>query len=124
MTAVRLRCAFAGALLILALGACSSSPSASNGTGVASSTPASAGTRITIKDFQFRPADLTVHPGRSITVVNEDSTPHTVTADDKSFDTKAIGGGASATFTAPAKAGSYPYICSIHQYMHATLTVS
>ncbi|WP_369184930.1 cupredoxin domain-containing protein [Streptomyces sp. Y1] len=121
MTAVRLRRALAGALLVLTLGACSSSPSASPSS---PSGGGSAGTRITIKNFQFQPADLTVHAGQSITVVNEDSTPHTVTADDKSFDTKDISGGATVTFTAPTTTGPHPYICSIHQYMHATLTVS
>ncbi|MFJ7244409.1 cupredoxin domain-containing protein [Kitasatospora sp. NPDC098652] len=122
VTSVRLRCAVAGALLTLTLGACSSSHSASPGG--AGGSAASSGTRITIKNFQFQPADLTVPPGQSVTVVNEDSTAHTVTADDKSFDTKTINGGASATFTAPSTPGSHPYICSIHQYMHATLTVS
>ncbi|MBD0673547.1 cupredoxin domain-containing protein [Streptomyces sp. CBMA156] len=123
MTAVRLRAALSAALLALALGACSSSPAGSHAP-AGSSGPAPSGARITIKDFRFQPATLTVPPGQSITVVNEDSTAHTVTADDRSFDTKAVSGGASAAFTAPAKAGSYPYICAIHQYMHATLTVS
>ncbi|MER8104871.1 cupredoxin domain-containing protein [Kitasatospora sp. NPDC094016] len=123
MTAVRLRAALGAALLTLALGACSSGPAGSR-TSAAPSGPAPSEARITIKDFQFQPAHLTVHPGQSITVVNEDSTAHTVTASDKSFDTKTVNGGASATFTAPEKAGGYPYICTIHQYMHATLTVS
>ncbi|MFJ7281019.1 cupredoxin domain-containing protein [Kitasatospora sp. NPDC098663] len=123
MTAVRLRCALAGALLTLTLGACASSHSASPQT-AGGSTATSSGTRITIKNFQFQPTDLTVHPGQTVTVLNEDSTAHTVTANDKSFDTKAIDGGATATFTAPSTPGRHPYICSIHQYMNATLTVS
>ncbi|MFJ9690922.1 cupredoxin domain-containing protein [Kitasatospora sp. NPDC101183] len=123
MTPVRLRAALSAALLALTLGACSSSPSGSPAS-TGSSGPTPSGARITIKDFRFQPAELTVHPGQSITVVNEDSTAHTVTADDKSFDTKAVGGGGTASFTAPGKAGTYPYICTIHQYMHAALTVS
>jgi len=35
-----------------------------------------------------------------------------------------IPAGGSKTFTAPMKAGKYPYICSIHQYMTGMLTVS
>ncbi|MEV6979027.1 cupredoxin domain-containing protein [Kitasatospora sp. NPDC093806] len=120
MTAVRLHRALAGSLLALALGACSSGPSAPAGT---PSGGASADARITIDGFRFRPTDLTVRPGQSITVLNDDSAPHTVTAEDASFDTKAIGPGASATFTVPSRKGSYPYLCSIHQYMRATLTV-
>jgi plastocyanin len=38
------------------------------------------------------------------------------------FDVK-IDPGQSATFTAPAKAGSFPYHCSYHGNMHGTLTV-
>jgi plastocyanin len=81
---------------------------------------------IVIKNFAFVPADLTVSPGATITVHNEDPATHTVTAvspHDKVFDTGDIAGGATKTFTAPSSAGSYPYICEIHQFMHGTLTV-
>ena len=40
------------------------------------------------------------------------------------FNTRDVGPGGAATFTAPATAGTYPYICMIHQFMHATLVVS
>jgi plastocyanin len=57
-------------------------------------------------------------------VDNHDSTAHTLTATaGKAFDTGTIGAGKSGTFTAPAAAGSYPYICTIHQFMHGTLIV-
>lgn len=89
----------------------------------AATAPAGA-TRITIKNFMFGPAALTVHPGAKVTVVNQDSTAHTVTATgDKEFDTGTIAPGRTATFTAPAKPGTYGYICSIHQFMTGTLTV-
>ncbi|MBT2526830.1 cupredoxin domain-containing protein [Streptomyces sp. ISL-99] len=80
--------------------------------------------RITIKNFTFKPADLTVGPGTKVTVINEDSTPHTVTASDsKAFDTGNIAAGKTVTFTAPTSAGTYAYICTIHQYMKGSLTV-
>ncbi|WP_232248533.1 cupredoxin domain-containing protein [Streptacidiphilus rugosus] len=80
--------------------------------------------QITISNFAFQPGDLTVAPGATVTVVNHDSTAHTVTASGGGgFDTGHINGGASGTFTAPTKPGSYPYICTIHQFMHGTLTV-
>jgi plastocyanin len=79
---------------------------------------------IVIKSFDFAPKDLTVKPGATVTVKNEDSATHTVTATGtKAFDTGDITSGKTKTFTAPAKAGSYTYICSIHQYMQGTLTV-
>ncbi|MFF3124549.1 cupredoxin domain-containing protein [Streptomyces sp. NPDC057908] len=79
---------------------------------------------ITIKDFAFKPARLTVAPGTLITVVNEDAAPHTVTATGgKAFDTGDVAAGQTVTFTAPAEAGTYAYICTIHPYMKGSLTV-
>jgi plastocyanin len=78
---------------------------------------------IVMKDFTFVPASLTVAPGTKITVIDEDQAPHTVTANDKSFDTGVIHGGQRGEITAPTKPGSYPYLCTIHQYMTGTLIV-
>ncbi|WP_240134750.1 cupredoxin domain-containing protein [Streptomyces sp. MUM 178J] len=81
--------------------------------------------RITIRDFAFTPPTLTVSPGATVTVVNQDSASHTVTATDgESFDTGEIAGGRSATFTAPDTPGTYPFFCSIHPRMTGTLTVA
>jgi plastocyanin len=78
---------------------------------------------IVMKNFTFVPASLTVAPATKVTVINEDQAPHTVTASDKSFDTGTIAGGQRGEFTAPTKPGTYPYICTIHQYMTGTLIV-
>jgi plastocyanin len=86
-------------------------------------TTATAPNTIVIKNFAFDPATLTVSPGATVTVKNEDTATHTVTANDKSFDTGNVASGATRTFTAPGKPGSYQYICSIHTYMQGTLTV-
>jgi plastocyanin len=56
-------------------------------------------------------------------VNNTDNSSHTLTADNNAFDTGVIAAGGTATFTAPTTPGDYPYICSIHTYMHGTLTV-
>ena len=99
---------------------CSSSHS-----GTPASTAPVAPNTIIIQNFAFHPATLTVQPGATVTVTNEDSTTHTVTATGaKAFDTGNVGPGKTVTFTAPATAGAYPYICEIHQYMQGTLTVS
>ncbi|MFI9771658.1 cupredoxin domain-containing protein [Streptomyces sp. NPDC052415] len=80
--------------------------------------------RIVIKNFRFEPADLTVAPGAKVSVVNEDSAPHTVTAQAaNAFDTSTIEGGQTTTFTAPSTAGTYRYLCGIHPSMTGTLTV-
>jgi plastocyanin len=80
---------------------------------------------IVIQNFAFHPASLSVPPGTTVTVINRDSTTHTVTstANPKAFDTGDVAPGASVTFHAPAHAGAYAYICQIHQYMQGLLTV-
>ena len=124
--------AAAGAVCLAALTGCSdggggggnsSSPPATPSP--ASSPPAAGGgMKVGIKDFMFQPGDPTVAPGTKITVTNNDSTAHTMTATKgKVFDTGDIAAGASATFTAPSKAGDYPYDCTIHPFMTGTLTV-
>ncbi|MGX1852447.1 cupredoxin domain-containing protein [Streptomyces sp. NPDC055299] len=122
------------ALCVVALGGCTNSgggtaPSRSHTpagptvtAGASTGIPAAA--RLTVKDFTFRPAALSVRPGGTVTVVNQDSTAHTVTAiGAKAFDTGSIRPGRTVTFTAPAKTGSYHFRCTIHPYMKGTLTV-
>ncbi len=127
-------------LLVLPLAACSSGGGGASAVGssaaaavssamssaAASSGSATAvsGSQIVIDDFKFSPASLTVSPGQKVTVMNKDSTTHTLTATSgKAFDTGDIASGASGSFTAPSTPGSYPYICTIHQFMHGTLVV-
>lgn len=116
--------------LLPALAGCSDSNSGGSGATPSASAPASSpaagggADRIDIKDFAFGPAALTVKPGAVVTVTNSDSTTHTVTATGaKAFDTGDISPGKTVTFTAPSKAGSYPYTCTIHPFMKANLTV-
>ena len=75
-----------------------------------------AGKTISIKDFQYNPADLAVKVGEKVTVTNADSTPHTITAKDGSFNVDVPANG-SATLTVPA-AGSHPYYCTYHANDH------
>ena len=72
------------------------------GSGVGAGTDAT----VTIDDFAFGPAELSVAAGTTVTFVNNDTAPHTATADDESWDTGEIAAGASATVTfddAPAR---------------------
>lgn len=128
----------ASALALAACGSSASSSSAAGGsrasTGIASTGSASAAggsssatatsTRVVIQNFTFHPSTLTVKPGATITVVNKDSTVHTFTARDGSFNTGDISPGSTATVHAPTKPGTYPFYCLIHQFMTGTLTVS
>lgn len=113
-------------LVIVACGGSSTtsggSPTTGSGGAGSAGAPAAANT-IMIKDFKFAPGELTVSPGAKIMVMNQDAAVHTVTADDKAFDTGNIAGGQSGEFTAPSMPGSYPFVCTPHQYMTGTLVV-
>ncbi len=63
---------------------------------------------VSIGDNFFAPADAAVEPGDTITWTNEGAVPHTVTADDGSFDSGRLrrGKSFSRTFDKP---GKYPY---------------
>ena len=79
---------------------------------------------ITITDFKFTPAAITVASGAKVTLTNHGGQAHTVTADDgHSFDSGDVAAGASASIVAPP-AGTYPYHCTIHPFMKGSLTVS
>ena len=91
------------------------------------------GATVTIQDYTFSPQTLTVKAGTTVTWVNKDSAPHTVTATDSLatdaattglFDTQ-LGQGQTFTFTFD-KAGTYFYECTIHKAMatmHARIVV-
>jgi plastocyanin len=86
---------------------------------VASDAPAGAqagGKTISIKDFQYSPAELQVKVGESVTITNSDTAPHTVTAKDGTFNADVPANG-SATITV-SKAGSFPYDCTYHPGQH------
>ncbi|MEN3306390.1 MAG: hypothetical protein V7603_2592, partial [Micromonosporaceae bacterium] len=77
---------------------------------------------IVITNFAYT-GDLTVSPGATVTVRNDDTAPHTLTAADGSFTTPVIQPGTSATFVAPSVEGSYGITCQIHAFMSGTLVV-
>ncbi|MHB1486331.1 MAG: cupredoxin domain-containing protein [Acidimicrobiales bacterium] len=117
-------CALALVSLSVVATACGNAIKATGSTATtASGGGGASGNTITIKNFKFSPTPLTVQVGTTITVHNEDNTTHTVTATDGSFNTGNIAGGGTATFTV-TRAGTFPYICNIHQFMHGTLTVT
>jgi plastocyanin len=114
------------AALALALASCSAGGSSTATSAVGSgSAPNSVSARsVTIHNFMFSPATLTVPPGATVKVTNMDQVTHTLTATKGGFNTGDISPGQSKTFTAPTTPGRYTYICSIHQYMSGTIVVS
>ena len=102
---------------VAAVGTTSGTPGASPVASLA------AATAVTIKDFAFNPSTLEVKAGTTVTWTNQDTTTHTVTGDHGEFDSGNLAQGKSFihAFDQP---GTYPYHCSIHPSMMATITVT
>jgi len=81
-----------------------------------------AGTAATSGNFS--PAKIVVIIGQNntVTFTNDDSAPHTVTADDGSFDSGNLNPGASWTYTFTTP-GTFTYHCNYHSFMHGTVVV-
>jgi plastocyanin len=80
----------------------------------------------------YDPEELTASAGAEVSVVNQDTLPHTVTSgtgpqDPNSaqlFDTSLINGGESATLSlAQVTPGQYDYYCIVHPYMTGKIVV-
>jgi plastocyanin len=84
-----------------------------------------AGNAVAIRNFAFSPASLTVKVGTKVTWTNQDSDAHTVTSDGsaRSLNSRALNTGETFSFTF-TKAGTYKYLCTIHPFMTATVTVT
>ena len=99
-------------------------------TGTAAATSASTSTpgagaksaSVTIKDFEFTPATVTIAVGGTVTWTNNGPSTHTATADDGSFDSGNLSQGKTFSHTFQA-AGTFTYHCSIHPFMTATVIV-
>lgn len=76
---------------------------------------------VTIVGMAFKPAQLTVKSGDTITWVNQDVVPHTATAQGV-FDSKLIAPGARWSWQASGQ-GAHDYHCTFHPDMKATVVV-
>jgi plastocyanin len=78
-------------------------------------------TSVTIDNFTFQPAQLTVKVGTTVTWKNHDDIPHAIVSAGK-FRSKTLDTDDSYSFTFTA-AGDYKYFCSLHPHMTGTITV-
>jgi plastocyanin len=85
-------------------------------------TTGSNGNSVTIMNFAFSPATLTVKTGTKVTWTNNDTVTHTVTDDQGAFNSGSLDPGSSFSFKF-TKAGTYSYHCNIHHSMTATIVV-
>jgi amicyanin len=77
---------------------------------------------ISIDNFTFAPAELTVPVGTVVTWTNRDDIPHTIVENNKTFRTKALDTDDSYSFTFTT-AGTFNYICGIHPFMMGKVIV-
>jgi plastocyanin len=103
----------------------SNMPDMSTSTPAPNSTQATATDKVTIRNFAFSPANITVKKGTTVTWTNQDSTAHTVTETDGQNGPKSdlLNMGQSYTFTFNT-AGTFKYECSVHPQMTGTVTVT
>ncbi|ABS66226.1 blue (type 1) copper domain protein [Xanthobacter versatilis] len=102
---------FAAALLALALG-------------LAARPAAAAGEEVTVSidNFTFTPAEVTVAPGTTVTWVNNDDIPHTVVDKKQAFRSKVLDTEGKYSFTFNT-AGDFTYFCSLHPHMTGKVVV-
>ena len=98
--------------------------SASALSSIAGNTPLHADTppQVVIKNFMFQPMTLTMKAGTSLTWVNRDEEPHTVTSENGLFRSGAMDTNDTFTFKFD-KPGTYRFLCSIHPQMVGTIVV-
>lgn len=114
-------------LTVAALAACgapAASPAATTpaATSPAATSPAAGAGAVTIIDFAFQPATLTVKVGDTVTWTNQGDSSHTVKWSDGTPESDQLAKAATYTRTFDV-AGSFAYVCGIHGEMTGTITV-
>ena len=77
---------------------------------------------VQIDNFSFTPQTLTIRTGTTVTWVNKDDVPHTVTSNDKKFKSRALDTDEQFSFTFLAP-GTNSYFCSVHPHMTGQIIV-
>jgi plastocyanin len=102
-------------------------PTSATQAGTVAAAPAGKGA-VTVKQFQFMPAELVVKTGTEVTWTNEDDILHTATSgatpgtSDGQFDGPMDGKGKSFSHVF-GQSGRYPYFCNRHNSMTGTIVV-
>jgi len=126
----KMRLMISAALLMVILSLMSS---CSKSTAYDTATPTTPGPKggpgtneVWIQGMAFTPSTITVAAGTTIKWTNKDGVAHTVTSDtgdSEAFDSGSMGDGATFSHTFNT-AGSYPYHCTFHLGMQATVVVN
>jgi plastocyanin len=79
--------------------------------------------KVTIDNFAFTPASLTVKLGTKVTFVNHDDIPHSIVSVPGKFRSKALDTDQSFEFTFTT-AGDFDYFCGLHPHMKGKIIVT
>jgi plastocyanin len=71
---------------------------------------------IQIQKFAFAPREITVAPGTTVAWTNRDETPHTISAPDQHFVSKAMDTDDQVEYTFTTE-GDFTYFCTLHPFM-------
>jgi plastocyanin len=109
---------------LIEFGGCNSSSnpySSSSGNNAGNNTITTPNT-VVLYNMSFGPSTLTVAKGTTVTWQNNDGIAHTATSDTGAWDSGTIpaGGSKGVTFNT---AGTFPYHCTVHPMMTATIIV-
>ena len=110
-------------ILVVLLSACSSGNTAVISPSNNSNVNAVDSNEVSISGFSFKPAELTVKIGATVTWTNQDSATHDVRAADSSWGSEALTKGQSFSMTFD-KEGTYEYVCSFHSGMNGKVIVT
>jgi plastocyanin len=88
----------------------------------AAATSLGTGARVSIVNFVFAPAEITIGPGETVTWTNDDGAPHGLKFFDDAKGTDLLLPGATfgRRFDRP---GTYDYNCAVHPYMTGRVVV-
>ncbi len=79
---------------------------------------------VEIEGFEFKPEDITIEVGDTITWENNDSATHTATEDDDAWDTGDISGSGGTGSIVFNSAANWSYYCEYHPSMTGTVNVN
>ncbi|MDQ3985641.1 MAG: plastocyanin/azurin family copper-binding protein [Actinomycetota bacterium] len=111
------------ALLGLATSVAGAAPATAGGFGRHCGQTDRATTRVMIKDLCYSPTVVRVAPGETVTWINQDAEPHTVTAPGNwGGDHTEYLRGEDVSFTFEEE-GTFPYVCLVHPGMVGVVVV-
>jgi plastocyanin len=109
------------ATVAFSLASCGNDAATTSTNASTSVAPTAASGEVVVQGYKFPPIKATA--GSTLKLSSKDDEPHTVTADDGSFDAGPFNPSKPTTLTVPTTPGSYKFHCKVHPTMHGTLVV-